>query len=282
MSATISFVALVVGTAAFIVARNKVRQTTLVATWWWCVAALTATAGLELAASWSLIDDSATLAALRYAARMLLLCPTISLLGVKRPQDGPWNFIVLSLWGVLALPAAEALFLNTGQPLEIAGFRSWFVLALLLASLVNTLPTRHALAALMATGGQVVLLGKYLPLALPQFPWDSEAGLALLVVAALLYALRRPRQATNSLDQLWLDFRDAFGLFWGLRVQERIQAAAKMYGWPVTLHWSGWRAADGSPLTDLPDAMRQQILATFRGLLRRFVSNDWIDARLLD
>jgi hypothetical protein len=280
MTSAIILPALVAGAAALAASRSKVAGTTLVATWWWGLAAFGAACGLELLFAWRLIADDNAGQALRYAARMLLLCPTISLLGVKRPQDGPWNFVVTSLWGVLALPAAEALFLNTGQPLEISGFRSWFVLVLLSASLVNTLPTRHWPAALAATGGQCVLLGRYLPLPVPQFPFDTEAGLGLLALAAALYALRPPRRSSNSLDQLWFDFRDSFGLFWGLRVQERIQASAKMYDWPVALHWSGWKAADGKPVQNLNDIPRQEITTTFRGLLRRFVSNDWIDARL--
>jgi hypothetical protein len=269
------------GAAALIVARQRVQGTTLIAPWRWTLGAFAATAGVELLVIWQAVADPAAVAALRYGARMLLLCPAISLLGVKRPQDGPWNFIVLSLWGVLALPAAESLLLNTGQPLEIAGFFSWFALALLLVSLFNTLPTRHWLAALAAAGGQAVFLGEYLPVPLPKTAiLNVTTGLGLLAAAALLYALQRPRKLAPSLDLLWLDFRDSFGLLWGLRIQERIQAAAKMYSWPVALHWSGWKTSNGAPLQDLPDAQRQELLATFRGLLRRFVTNEWIDSRL--
>lgn len=280
MTSAILFVALFAGLAALALARRKISGTTLVATWWWCLAAFAATAGVELVLAWKLVADGNSGQSLRYAARVLLLCPTISLLGVKRPQDGPWNFVVLSLWAVLVLPAANALFLNSGQALEVGVFHSWFVLILLLASLVNTLPTRHALAALAAASGQTVLLGKYLPVPLPRFPFDTETGLGLLAVAALLYALSLPRRASTSLDQLWLDFRDCFGLFWGLRVQERIQAAGKMYDWSVALHWSGWKTTDGLSLQNLDDQQRQEVMTTFRGLLRRFVSNEWIAARL--
>lgn len=276
MRSAILLAELLLGVTALIIARRKLQGTTLIATWWWSLGAFAATAGVEL-----LIADDAAGEALRYGIRMLLLCPSISLLGVKRPQDGPWHFVVLSLWGVLALPAAEALLLNTGQPLEIAGFRSWFALALLLVSLFNTLPTRHWLAALMAFGGQALLLTEYLPFPLPQPAVPSaETGLVLLAAATMLYALRPPRKCAESLDQLWLDFRDSFGLFWGLRVQERIQAAAKMYAWPVALHWSGWKASDGVLLQEFRDEQRQEILTTFQGLLRRFVSNQWIDSRL--
>lgn len=277
MTSAILLAALFAGLAALVASRKRIAGTTLLATWWWTLAAFAATCGLELLIAWQLVADDNAEQSLRYAARVLLLCPTISLLGVKRPQDGPWNFVVLSLWAVLALPAAESLFLNSGQPLEIAGFRSWFVLLLLLASLVNTLPTRHWLAALLATAGQTVLVNQYLPFPLPlssSFP-GAELGLCLLAASATAYAFRRPSKAATSLDQLWLDFRDAFGLFWGLRVQERIQAAAKMYDWPVALHWSGWKHANGGSASELTEDQRQQLSSTFRGLLRRFVSNEW-------
>ena len=282
MTSAIVLAAFILGAAALIALRKRLMGTTLVATWWWGLGAFFANAILELLIALQVIADPASTQTLRYGARMLLLCPTISLLGVKRPQDGPWNFVVLSLWGVLALPAAEVLFLNTGQQLEIAGFRSWFLLLLLLASLINTLPTRHWLAALAAVAGQTALLHQYLPFSFLTAPslYEAELGLCLLAASAALFAFRPPRKAVEPLDKFWLDFRDTFGLLWGLRVQERIQAAAKMYNWPVALHWSGWTGADGSPLGELPEDTRQQILTTFRGLLRRFVSNAWIDERL--
>lgn len=283
LSQAILLAALACGIAGLVAARRNVRGTTLVATWWWSLAALIAAVGGELLIAWQVLADDTVAESLRYAARVLLLCPTISLLGVKRPQDGPWNFIVLSLWGVLALPAAEALFLNTGQPLEVHGFRSWFVLALIFVSLVNTLPTRHWLAALAAVGGQTLLLFDYLPLAVLPGPL-TEFGFGLLAVAAILVALQGPRRtAATPLDRLWLDFRDCFGLFWGLRVQERLLATGRQAQWPVVLHWTGWTTPDGQPLReDLPEDHRRAILVTFRGLLWRFVSNEWIDRRLED
>ena len=41
---------------------------------------------------------------LDFAAAMIVFCPAMALLGAKRPQDKPWQLIVLSLWGILALP----------------------------------------------------------------------------------------------------------------------------------------------------------------------------------
>lgn len=282
MSPVIILAAFAGGVLSLIVARRNVRGTTLVATWWWSLAAFVAVVGLELLMSWQLAVDTAVTEALRYATRVLLLCPTISLLGVKRPQHGPWNFIVLSLWGVLALPAAQSLLLNSGQPLEIQSFFAWFLLLLIFVTLANTLPTRHWPAALLTVIGQFLLQSGHLPFSLPKAWAPTAIGVSTLAAAAWIYVLQPPRKsAATTLDHLWLDFRDSFGLFWGLRVQERIQAAAKMYQWPVTLHWTGWKTAQGQPLQqELADDQRREIMVTFRGLLRRFVSNDWIDSRL--
>ena len=167
--------------------RRKVSQTTLTATWWWTLGSFAAAAVVELAVTWQFVTDDTTVAALRYAARALLLCPTVSLIGAKRPQAGPWNFVVLSLWGVAALPAAEALFLNTGQPLEIQAFRSWFLAGLIIVSLVNVFPTRHGLAGLLAVTGQTLLLAEYLPIPLAVSPIvTSIVGFGALAVAAML------------------------------------------------------------------------------------------------
>lgn len=275
-------ISLAIGTISLVVVRRKLTCTTLFAPWWWSLSALVAAAAVDLFAVWKWTGDDASTSALRYAARVLLLCPTISLIGAKRPQDGPWNFIVASLWGVLALPAAEALLLNTGQPLEVQGFRSWFVLLLVSISLINSLPTRHAFPTLLATSGQLLLLGEYLPWPLPQSAATTPFGFVLLALAAAILALQPPQSsAVTSLDRLWLDFRDYFGLFWGLRVQERLLSAAKMYDWPVTLHWTGWMKVDGQPLREeLPPETQRAIMTTWRGLLRRFVTNDWIEKRL--
>jgi len=276
-----SAVALIAGAIALLVARRKIQGTTLTATWWWCLIALLANGAVELLNGFDLDGSDATGAALRYAVRALLVCPLISLLGAKRPQHGPWNFIVASLWAVLALPAAESLFLNTGQPLEIQAFRSWFLLVLIVLTLVNTLPTRHWIVSLLALAGQTLLLNDYLPFRLSDVFWSATLGAATLALAAIVYAFQPIRaKAATTLDQLWLDFRDAFGLFWALRVQERLLAAGKMYQWPVVLRWTGWFTVDGHPLREeLPEEQRRTILVAFRGLLRRFVSNEWIDRR---
>ncbi len=102
--------------------------------------------------------------------------------------------------------------------------------------------------------------------------------------------------------KVWLDFRDAYGLAWGVRVMERIEALLQSSGVPTRLQWNGFRsaAADFSEGDDLkrphsaldqtdaaaaPDLVTGENLTMaavepgIRNLLRRFVSNEWIDSR---
>jgi hypothetical protein len=105
-------------------------------------------------------------------------------------------------------------------------------------------------------------------------------GAGLLAGAAAVAALGWPRRSSSarqSLDLLWCDFCDRFGVVWGLRVAERINATAAQHGWNVRLTWRGITQADGTALTSPPCAELDQEL---RSLLRRFVSAACIDRRL--
>ena len=73
----------------------------------------------------------------------------------------------------------------------------------------------------------------------------------------------RGRQA--EIDELWLDFRDRFGLFWGQRVREQFNRSAVNAGWPVYLAWRGLRLA----VSTIPEhALQEAMLAISCGLLK--------------
>ena len=102
----------------------------------------------------------------------------------------------------------------------------------------------------------------------------------LAILAAWTRRLTAPTQRTLAYDRLWFDFRDTFGLFWALRVQERVNAAAQQYDWPLELTWTGFRdTADQSPLAAIDPAIEPALRTTLKGLLRRFVTNQWIAQR---
>ncbi len=104
-------------------------------------------------------------------------------------------------------------------------------------------------------------------------------GLGLMVADWGLLAAELPpaRRDVSPLDRVWLDFRDLYGAAWGLRVMERMNASAAMYGWPVQLTWSGFIPRDAAAADEEVPPI---VADSMRTLLRRFVSPEWIDARL--
>ncbi len=260
--------------------RRRLAGSTLLGPWCWMVIAVLAICGTEL---WlALSHPSAPIAdAWRFVAATSIFCPLMSLLGAKRPQDQAWHFIVLTLWGMLALPAAEALLLRPGQPLAIIDFRAWFLLALIGLGLLVMLPTRRWWATLLMAGGEAVFFWAYLPgVHSESSPWHVVGGLLLFALALLVTLRQLPRQ-TRGFDRLWLDFRDAFGSLWGARVLERVNATAVMYDWSIRLGWNGFHHVD-DPMAqaEIPAEIAADLKQTLVNLMRRFVSQTWIDDRL--
>jgi len=276
-------VALAVGLAVLLSRRRAIGQTTLVSAWWWTLGALTCWHGLEIAAALGLVDRGWR-GPLRLAAAALSFCPLMALIGAKRPQHRAWDFVVASLWAILALPAAEGYFLHRGPRVEVGEIRSWFLWVLILLGPVNFLPTRYWLGSLLLAASQLAVFAPSLALVRrPIFPQAETIG-ALLSVAALAAAWLASCQTTpamHRMNRLWLDFRDTFGLFWALRVQERINAAAQQRGWNLELGWSGFCARRAAArLDDVERSTESELRTVFKGLLRRFVSTRWIAERL--
>lgn len=269
------------GIASLIWWRPKVKQTTLVSVLGWTALSFTSMIAVEvfaLARGWA--DSNGILTALRFTAATSVFCPFVSRLGAKRPQQAAWQFVVATLWLVLASPAAESLILKPGQPLEVIGARSWFLALLIVVGLSDRVLTRFAGSALLAAFGQALLLAEYLPLPveITQHIHLPRLGIALLAVSVLLesFDIPRPRAGIAELDTLWLDFRDAFGTLWGLRVLERLNAAAVRYNWNMRLTWVGFRPSGTTGQHEWPESFP----TTLNNLLRRFVGPEWIAKRI--
>jgi hypothetical protein len=268
--------------------RLRVRDTTLIAAWWWTVAATLALAATEVAAlTLEEFGQSRTRGAVRFIAAGLTFCPAMAALGAKRPQHRAWQLVVLALWGILALPALENLVLRGGQTLEIDSVRAAFLAGLIALGVLNWLPTRHGLTAMLVAAGQTLLYAEHLSLAsrLPEHRAALAAAAFLLATLAFLATdstVRRARRTLSAWDREWLDFRDLFGALWALRVAERVNAAAATHGWPVRLTWKGYRPADGSSIIEsdaLPLEVGQALQTATDNLLRRFVGPAWIAKR---
>jgi hypothetical protein len=271
------------------------RGTTLRAAWCWTVLAVVAIAAAELVVALPQLNRDADAETVRFAAAVLVFCPTIAVLGGKRPQNTAWQFIVLTLWAVLALPAFEIWMRGRGEALAIDPVRSWFLLLLIAVGVVNHLPTRFGLAAAQFAAAELLLLWTHIPLAglaeLQPPVWLAMLLLSASFWTARLRAERAPVAPPTSRDVVelcswsfaWRDFRDWFGTVWGVRVMERVNATVEMDDCPITLEWNGFVWRGERPPADNPEElMRTRNLAeqALRALMRRFVSAEWIDERL--
>ena len=268
------------GSALLLWRQRDVRGTTLLEPWCWTLLSLITIALSEAAAAGDM--QIARQEALRYAARMTLFCPLMALLGAKRPQHRVWQFVVLSLWMILALPAAEPLLVGREMGFDVHPARQWLFVVLIIMGVINALPTRFCPSALFFASAQLLLLGEYLPgIGWQPGPGAGLVGIALFVMAIALATVMTPvRRAARPLDRIWLEFRDRFGVLWSLRVAERINAAAARYEWPVALTWRGFRARNGQPPeSQLTPQQLRALEQNMNNLLRRFVSAEWMRQR---
>jgi hypothetical protein len=204
---------------------------------------------------------------LRYLALCLTGCAAVAVLGARRPGVIAWNFVVLAQLGVLLLPIAEGLGEVRLDPLRLI-----FLGGTLAIGALNYLPTRLA-AAMVALG-----LGCGLELALLQQAGNAPPGLeraagisrCLLAISPWMafVGVEAGRRPTSVVDQIWLGFRDSFGLVWSQRVREQFNRAAENAKWPVVLRWRGMRLQ--APTDSLDETTREEIVATLRALLKRF------------
>jgi hypothetical protein len=262
--AALAWLILLTGAYPFWQAWRANRETTLVQTLAWAAAAWVAwLAALLAEARWPATDPLGP----RYVALCLTACALIGVLGARRQQVGPWNFVLLGLLAVLLLPLAEGL-----GSLHLTWPRLLFLAGTLAVGVLNYLPTRLGpVALLFGAGCGLELVGvlprETVPGAVAQAVPVGGLLLALAPWASLLQ-LHRRHQPPAEFDRLWLGFRDRFGVVWGQRVREQFNRAAANAGWPVVLRWSGLRLTPGAALPT--PALQEEIVAGLRAVLKRF------------
>lgn len=290
----------------YAVAGRRLLGTTLLGPLRWWLASIWGIGLVEAWLSFLTQIETPLASALRYAAAMLTFCPTLSLLGAKRPQDRAWHLIVFTLWIVLILPVAQ---IGMNRSHQVTPPLAWqlLMLALLAIGVANRLGTRLWFVACLGAVSQWLLLGfiwrEEEPAGLSRLLSPTEqptvlAALAGLVLSQLLTTIRLscPSSATGAFDRVWLDFRDHVGVLWAMRVAERFNATCQKERWPVTLSWRGLEAASlqdtnleadaesaanhGDPLRLLNADQRQLLDRNLHSLIRRFVSNAWIATRV--
>ncbi len=266
------------GTSIAVVAWRDTRGTTLRQPSAWVLIALLSLATGELALA-RLQWAGGPAGAVRYLFSVTTLCPMMALLGAKRPQHRGWQFIVVSLWVISALPALQSLvYASAGQFTLPLAWR-WFLAAIIGTGLLNYVATRYALAALASAVGQGMLYLSWTGRVTG--PTGTLLGLSAIDVGLLLalWIARRPRREGVGWNRVWREFRDHYGVVWGLRAMERINQAAVSFDWPDRLTWQGFARDPAAPQPTWMAAHRLELDQTFRTVLRRFVDADWIAER---
>jgi len=203
----------------------------------------------------------------RYVALCMTGAAGVAVLGARRPHVGAWDFVVLGLLAVLLLPLAEKMFLGTpsfGWP------RVLFLGATLAVGIINYVPTNFALPTLLLG---ILYTGECFSL----FAIDLEIRPeALFFLHASLFVIpwtcwwcgRRHAPRKMAFNQIWLDFRDQFGLFWGQRVREQYNRSAHNADLPGYLFWRGWKALDKNAAVSVEKLREMESL--LQALLKRF------------
>jgi hypothetical protein len=209
------------------------------------------------AAAWAIwmtafaLDDPTSL--WRYLALSVTACAGVSVLGARRPGAGAWNFVVAGLLAVLLVPVAQPR-LETAHLLVLA--------AGLAVPLLNYLPTRMFYGVLLVAFGCAIEWARVAGMDIGSVSLVQEGRICLALGPWIAWwRLRRPLIAATELDRVWLDFRDRFGVVWGLRAREQFNRAAASSGWPVRVTWFGCQ----SPGHDQAEASR-----LLRAVLKRF------------
>jgi hypothetical protein len=200
---------------------------------------------------------------LRYLAICLTGCMGIAVLGARRPGVGAWNFVVLGLLVVQLLPLGTSALLGTSKELQLSVPFLLFVAGTLSVTVLNYLPTRLALGALLLGIGCGVELWNITQLGVAEnVVLAGRISLALAPWMALLGVRRRGR--FSEFDRLWLDFRDRSGGLWAERIREQFNRAALNAGLKADLGWGGLHR-NGTVSEDAQ-------LGLLRGVLKRFGS----------
>jgi len=289
-------VSFAMATMVLIHALRRARGTTLLAPLIWCSLSWT-TLAIALIV---MCQTPLSVLSVRRDGPMLLaaastLCPIIAILGAKRPQDRAWQLIVTSFWLIAVWPVTQGALLYPEDPIQIPIFWRWLYGAALVVEVVNYLTTIFCAAVVLAVCGQALLIsvfwaGLRRPLSADDMLPAVLLAAAATISASLLWQWRNARRtASNSTwDRLWLDFRDDFGLLWAMRMLERVNSLARAASADVVLGWRGFYrpSVAGKPSQSvascgpLVDGELAKIEPGIRNLLRRFVSDAWIDQRL--
>lgn len=271
--------------------RRGLRGTSLQAAWHWA-----ALVWLDWLCAIALTIPRSPLSAWAdvfwYLSGVLALTPPIAVLGARRPTSRVWTwFVLVPLVLVFTWPIVPVLGHHRGpaafsleEPVVVG-----YVLVVMMGA-GNYLGLRFSSSALLWMAGLLLVVLPLCPATtgwVPAAPSARAWGTMCLVAAAWIADRQAARSATGgntsrlTLDRLWGDFRDLFGIVWARRLQERFNDDAHRQGLKLRLGMHGLEDAAGLPAAREGDpASLAAAEASLRWLLQKFVDSEWIERRL--
>lgn len=182
----------------------------------------------------------------RHLALVSLASFPLAVLGARLPGVGAWNFVVCGWFAAALLPHLQQSWDSPTWHLDT----SWllFLAGVLAMGVSNYLPTRFFFAALLL-GGMLAWNLWSMRLGAGSNPVWELAGLQVgLGLAGWLAWVWPAPESKDVVSRRWLQLRDAYGLAWGVRIQEQVQAAARHAEIAGQLTWFGLEPAEDQPL----------------------------------
>lgn len=268
-----------------------VRNTSLEGAWIWMIIAWAAW-GAAILASTSESLPAGCIDLAWYGVAVAMLVPPIAVLGARRPIHRVWTgFVLLPLLLVFAWPALSAFGAgnrpaawNLEEPM-LVGFS---LVAVMGAG--NYVGLRFTVPAILWLTALALVVGPLCPTTARWLPQpESARGLAAGFLAASGWsatwlATRRTVSIDTtrkfSLERVWLDFRDLFGVVWARRVQERFNDEMHRGNLKVRMGIDGLEGIEEADLRSASTADLQAADSFLRWLLQKFVDPAWIEARM--
>ncbi len=223
---------------------------------------------------------------LTYLSVLCLLAAFGSVLNARVPGSRIWAGLMALLVVVFLIPWLEGplRMRRAGwlAPLYLDSPWNLFYAFMVVVGVTNYLPTRFALSAI---GFGVTFFLEYL--ALTRWDWPPECSAICLswlawscVLSAWIarYLADRGPSGRVPFERLWFWFRDAWGVVWALRIEDRFNRTAELKGWPVRLSWFGLVATgDRQDQGNDPLTVPNEAIADFRALVRRFATTERLE-----
>lgn len=195
---------------------------------------------------------SAMLSYSGYAAAVLLLAPLIAVLGARKPGAAAWPwFVILPLCLVLQWPSVSQLAAGGWHTrLEVPVPTAIGFLLVIVMGVGNYFGTRFTLECIFGGIGLVLTMVPYTEwYAGSDYPWFGFFGLALVAASAVRFCKavgQLPDWSEASVADLWIGFRDVFGIVWAKRVMDRTNQLANRERLNVHLTLDGF-VVSGEP-----------------------------------